>query len=320
VPKKPAKPKKAPVSDAELAALAKATAPENVLAPTALSTRKTPEGLSLPNVDVAAVEALLVSGDLSKLDAEQRVYYYGKTCQSLGLNPLTRPFDYINLNGKLVLYARKDATEQIRKIRGVSIEINETKAVEGVFVVVAKATDRDGRIDSATGAVNIQGLRGDALANAMMKAETKAKRRVTLSIAGLGLLDETELETIPGASPSPTPPPPASRPAPAPAKAPEPPKTKPNADWPDAAPKPETPQAAPQVVDEAPKEAEAPAPEGPKRDLLAEFQEACEGVSDDKGLKTAWDLFLRQKPSTAEAGKAWKIKSARASEILKGGR
>jgi len=41
-------------------------------------------------------------------------------------------------------------------------------------------------------------LKGDALASALMKAETKAKRRVTLSIAGLGWLDETELATIPG--------------------------------------------------------------------------------------------------------------------------
>jgi hypothetical protein len=39
---------------------------------------------------------------------------------------------------------------------------------------------------------------GDVLANALMKAETKAKRRVTLSLAGLGWLDETELDTIPG--------------------------------------------------------------------------------------------------------------------------
>jgi hypothetical protein len=44
-------------------------------------------------------------------------------------------------------------------------------------------------------------LKGDALANALMKAETKAKRRVTLSIAGLGWLDETELETIPQVRP-----------------------------------------------------------------------------------------------------------------------
>lgn len=40
-------------------------------------------------------------------------------------------------------------------------------------------------------------LRGDAKANALMKAETKAKRRVTLSIAGLGWVDETEIDTIP---------------------------------------------------------------------------------------------------------------------------
>ena len=32
-----------------------------------------------------------------------------------------------------------------------------------------------------------------------MKAVTKAKRRVTLSICGLGMLDETEVESIPGA-------------------------------------------------------------------------------------------------------------------------
>ena len=33
--------------------------------------------------------------------------------------------------------------------------------------------------------------------NAKLKAITKAKRRVTLSICGLGFLDETEIETIP---------------------------------------------------------------------------------------------------------------------------
>jgi len=36
-------------------------------------------------------------------------------------------------------------------------------------------------------------------ANAIMKCETKAKRRVTLSICGLGFLDETEVDSIPGA-------------------------------------------------------------------------------------------------------------------------
>jgi hypothetical protein len=63
--------------------------------------------------------------------------------------------------------------------------------------VTARAKDRTGREDESTGAVALGTLKGDAMANALMKAETKAKRRVTLSLAGLGWLDETELETIP---------------------------------------------------------------------------------------------------------------------------
>jgi hypothetical protein len=44
--------------------------------------------------------------------------------------------------------------------------------------------------------VAIGTLRGDALANAIMKCETKAKRRLTLSLCGLGMLDESEIETV----------------------------------------------------------------------------------------------------------------------------
>ena len=40
---------------------------------------------------------------------------------------------------------------------------------------------------------------GESRANAIMKATTKAKRRVTLSICGLGgMPDESELDTMPG--------------------------------------------------------------------------------------------------------------------------
>jgi hypothetical protein len=66
-----------------------------------------------------------------------------------------------------------------------------------IYIVTSRAKDRTGREDESTGAVALGTLKADALANALMKAETKAKRRVTLSIAGLGWLDETEVETIP---------------------------------------------------------------------------------------------------------------------------
>ena len=53
------------------------------------------------------------------------------------------------------------------------------------------------RYTDEDGAVTIDGLKGDALANAIMKAATKAKRRAVLALLGLNMLDESELETIP---------------------------------------------------------------------------------------------------------------------------
>jgi hypothetical protein len=129
------------------------------------------------------------------------VTYYNNVCKSLGLNPFTRPFDYISLNGKLTLYAKKDATEQLRKLNGISIEKLESKLVDDLYIVTATARTKDGRTDSSTGAVTLGSLKGDAKANALMKAETKAKRRVTLSISGMGWCDETEIETISSARP-----------------------------------------------------------------------------------------------------------------------
>lgn len=142
------------------------------------------------------IEQVLINGDLSRLSEGERLQYYRAVCESVGLNMLTKPFDYITLNGKLTLYARKDATDQLRNNRKVSIKIVDRQQIGDVYVVTAEASIGD-RTDSSTGAVSVSSLKGEALANAFMKAETKAKRRVTLSICGLGLLDETEVESIP---------------------------------------------------------------------------------------------------------------------------
>lgn len=150
--------------------------------------------------DAAIIEQTVIAGDLSRLTPQMRVQYYMKVCDSLGLNPYTKPFDYINLNGKLTLYAKRDCTDQLRKTNGVSITIPGRDTVAEVYIVTAQAVNAEGRTDEATGAVCISGLKGEALANAMMKAETKAKRRVTLSICGLGWMDETEAPTVPGAT------------------------------------------------------------------------------------------------------------------------
>lgn len=147
------------------------------------------------------LEQVITKGDLSSLTPEQKVGHYNAVCQSLGLNPLTRPFEYITLNGQLTLYARKDCTEQLRKMNGISIWKVDQKTENDCWVVSAYAKTPGGREDVDLGIVSIKGKMGDTLANAQMKAITKAKRRVTLSICGLGFLDESEIETIPNAQP-----------------------------------------------------------------------------------------------------------------------
>ncbi len=159
----------------------------------------TTETAIVPQNGAALAEQVVVKGNLAGLSEEDRMHYYSAVCESLGLNPLTRPFEYITLNGKLTLYATRAATDQLRSIKGITITGLDPKQIGELFVVVATGRDRLGREDSSTGAVSVAGLRGEALANAMMKAETKAKRRLTLSLAGLGMTDETEVDSIPGA-------------------------------------------------------------------------------------------------------------------------
>jgi hypothetical protein len=150
-------------------------------------------------LDPAIIERVLLHGDLRQLTPAQKVSYYDRVCASLGLNPLTQPFAYLVLNGKEILYAKREATEQLRFNHAISIEIKAREIIEGCYVVTAAATMPSGRKDESTGVVSIEGSKGEDRANRMMKGETKAKRRVTLSICGLGMLDETEAETIPGA-------------------------------------------------------------------------------------------------------------------------
>jgi hypothetical protein len=147
------------------------------------------------------MEAVIIKGDLKKLTPEERVQYYNETCKSVGLNPLTRPFEYIDLQGKLTLYARRDAADQLRKIHGINIQIVSQDVSDGVLSIHVRATDKTGRTDEDLGVVAFpEQMRGDVRANTIMKAVTKGKRRVTLSISGLGWLDETEVEDIPAAA------------------------------------------------------------------------------------------------------------------------
>lgn len=148
------------------------------------------------NSAIGKIEELLVTGNLNQFTAKERVEYVNRVCDAMGLNPLTRPFEFVTFQGKLVMYATKNCAEQLRKIHGVSIRIVKQDMIDGVFFVTVEASDKSGRIDSDMGVINIGNLKGDAMANAVMKGITKAKRRVTLSICGLGILDESEIDAM----------------------------------------------------------------------------------------------------------------------------
>lgn len=148
--------------------------------------------------EATITEALILRGDLSALTAEQKVAYYRGYCERLGLDPFTKPFDILRLNGKDVLYLTRSGAQQLNKLHGVShaITSRELMAEPGIFQVMARAILPDGRYTESMSAVAVANLKGEAYCNALMKAETKAKRRATLDLLGLGILSEEEAITL----------------------------------------------------------------------------------------------------------------------------
>jgi hypothetical protein len=228
----------------------------------------------------AILNSIITTGDLSRLTPEQKVDYYRTFCERLGLDPISQPFKLLRLNGREILYCDRTGAQQLNKLHSVSHEIRAREIVNGCYVVTSQASTPDGRHTESIGAVPIENLKGDNLCNAMMKAETKAKRRATLDLLGLGILDETEADVI----------------APVEAKLPAP--VAPKAE---VAPVPETPVA------EAPKTEERPV-ELPKMDVSpVELSKAEAPIAVEKIAET----------TPVDAEKPKKAPVAKASEKLK---
>lgn len=141
---------------------------------------------------------LVLSGDMKGLTPAQKVEYYRARCEAAGLDPRTQPFEYIVLKGKERLYATKACTDQLAGLHRLQVAITDREVRDGVCVAQCRVTWPDGRTVDDIGVVAVGSLKGEELANALMKAVTKAKRRTILSACGLGMLDESELDTIEG--------------------------------------------------------------------------------------------------------------------------
>lgn len=150
----------------------------------------------------ALVESLVVAGDISRLGSEERAWYYKRRCEDLGIDVASKPFDVLRLNGKEVLYLNKSGTDQLARIHRVTRRIVEgpcLKVIEGTKLAYAKceASTPDGRTEECVATIP-----WNDPAMALMKVETKAKRRATIAITGAGALDESEVEDIPAADKS----------------------------------------------------------------------------------------------------------------------
>lgn len=156
-------------------------------------------GLGVPGMpDEETLEMVVAQGDLRKLTPSQKVAWYKARCAAADLDPRTQPFQYFDLDGKLTLYATKTATDQLIAKRKLTVRIVSRgyDAQTGLYEVLCQATFPDGQMGEDVGVVTVDGITGKALANAIMKAVTKAKRRTVLSVCGLGMLDETEVEDM----------------------------------------------------------------------------------------------------------------------------
>jgi hypothetical protein len=151
---------------------------------------------ALMDISADILDSIIIEGDLSKLTQPQRIEYHNEICKRVGIDPATRPFDYIKMNNKLVLYANKSACEQLRRKYNVSVTNVKKETIGNIFTVTVMVKDYTGRTDCGMGAVDTTNLKGEAMANAYLKCETKAKRRATLSICGLGMLDESEVASV----------------------------------------------------------------------------------------------------------------------------
>lgn len=122
---------------------------------------------TIPEAIPAAIERALMIGYLAGLTTEQRSDYYAAACHSLGLNALTKPFEYLTLNGRLRLYGLRDCTDELRWLHGISIYIANRERIGDIYIVTARAKDRTGCKDESTGAVALGTLKADALANTL---------------------------------------------------------------------------------------------------------------------------------------------------------
>ena len=149
------------------------------------------------STDLSAIAAnIMMHGDVSGLDKSQKIEYIGELCRISGINPMMKPFDFIKLQGREVVYINKVGAGQLRRKHKLSITDVKHTVSDGMIFVTVSGHDANERYDSSTAALTLPEKKGEAYCNQVMKCETKAKRRFALSMCGIGAIDESDITFI----------------------------------------------------------------------------------------------------------------------------
>jgi hypothetical protein len=178
--------------------------------------------------DPAVIDQAVMLGDMTQMTPAMRLEFYKAVCLSVGLNPLTQPFTVLKRqDGTTWLYANSSCTQQLASLHRVSFRDVEREHVtllgDPLYVVRVTAVAPDGRAVPSQAVVSLTKkkrevaghwpsgdpkfrdvldkdaepvlipLRGESLANALMRADTKGFRRATLALVGLGWM-QSEFE------------------------------------------------------------------------------------------------------------------------------
>lgn len=162
-------------------------------------------------IPASVLNKFLQTGDVISFTDEQKLLIMQMLCEKYGLDPVTRPLDLIkmpqsnNTPAREIVYLTANGCELIAAKWKMSFKIKE-KGIDkdaGVayFVLEGRIPETD-RSDESTAYVqcvrkNIKNepeyFFGTDMANALMKCETKARRRLIKRLTGLDYIDEDDI-------------------------------------------------------------------------------------------------------------------------------
>jgi len=149
-----------------------------------------------------AVIEQLIRGDVSNVPREALLRYIFTFCERVGISPLAVPFSLMKTQAGMRLVANRNFYDAVASKYSVSRECVGEGFFEGtkLYFTRYRATTPDGRVTEDMALVDTAGLNGNDLANAIMKAHTKGRNRATRAHLGFPFPDETEAETVAGAT------------------------------------------------------------------------------------------------------------------------